>query len=40
MASATARIFLLFQMFTVLPLLMYLIRVQFSYVFTGTVYPG
>ncbi|KAI6233785.1 putative sodium-coupled neutral amino acid transporter 9 [Aphelenchoides fujianensis] len=38
--SATARLFLLFQMITVLPLLMYLIRVQFSYVFTGTVYPG
>lgn len=27
-------------MITVMPLLMYLIRVQFSYVFTGTVYPG
>ncbi|CAD5227086.1 unnamed protein product [Bursaphelenchus xylophilus] len=38
--SATARMFLLFQMITVLPLLMYLVRVQFSYVFTGTVYPG
>ncbi|KAI1728032.1 transmembrane amino acid transporter protein domain-containing protein [Ditylenchus destructor] len=38
--SATARVFLLFQMFTVLPLLLYLIRVQFSYVFAGTVYPG
>ena len=38
--SAVARIFLLFQMLTVLPLLMYLIRVQFSYVFAGTVYPG
>lgn len=38
--SATARLFLLFQMITVMPLLMYLIRVQFSYVFTGTVYPG
>ncbi|KAI6229400.1 hypothetical protein M3Y95_00527200 [Aphelenchoides besseyi] len=38
--SATARVFLLFQMITVLPLLMYLIRVQFSYVFTGVVYPG
>lgn len=38
--SATARLFLLFQMITVLPLLMYLIRVQFSYVFTGAIYPG
>ncbi|KAI6176231.1 hypothetical protein M3Y97_00776200 [Aphelenchoides bicaudatus] len=38
--SATARLFLLFQMITVLPLLMYLIRVQFSYVFTGQIYPG
>uniref|UniRef100_A0A915P5Y4 Amino acid transporter transmembrane domain-containing protein n=1 Tax=Meloidogyne floridensis TaxID=298350 RepID=A0A915P5Y4_9BILA len=40
MLSAIARVFLLFQMLTVLPLLMYLIRVQFSYVFAGTVYPG
>lgn len=40
MLSATARLFLLFQMITVLPLLMYLIRVQFSYVFTGSIYPG
>lgn len=38
--SAAVRVSLLFQMFTVLPLLMYLIRVQFSYVFTGVVYPG
>ncbi|KAL3113014.1 hypothetical protein niasHT_013479 [Heterodera trifolii] len=38
--SAVARVFLLFQMLTVLPLLMYLIRVQFSYVFVGCVYPG
>ncbi|KAI3422353.1 hypothetical protein GPALN_012876 [Globodera pallida] len=38
--SAIARIFLLFQMLTVLPLLMYLIRVQFSYVLVGSVYPG
>jgi len=35
-----ARIFLLLQMFSVMPLLVYLIRVQFSYVFTGTSYPG
>jgi hypothetical protein len=38
--SATARMFLLFQMFTVLPLLLYLIRVQLSYLFIGTTYPG
>uniref|UniRef100_A0A914DEZ8 Uncharacterized protein n=1 Tax=Acrobeloides nanus TaxID=290746 RepID=A0A914DEZ8_9BILA len=38
--SATARMFLLFQMFTVLPLLLYLIRVQLSYLFVGTTYPG
>ena len=38
--SATARVFLLFQMITVLPLLMYLIRAQLSYMITGNVYPG
>jgi sodium-coupled neutral amino acid transporter 9 len=38
--SATARLFLLFQMITVLPLLLYLIRVQFSYLYTGSIYPG
>lgn len=38
--SAIARIFLLFQMLTVLPLLLYLIRIQFSFFFTGTIYPG
>jgi sodium-coupled neutral amino acid transporter 9 len=38
--SAAARVFLLFQMITVLPLLMYLIRAQLSCLFTGDVYPG
>uniref|UniRef100_A0A914XPY3 Amino acid transporter transmembrane domain-containing protein n=1 Tax=Plectus sambesii TaxID=2011161 RepID=A0A914XPY3_9BILA len=38
--SAMARLFLLFQMFTVLPLLMYLIRAQLSYSIVGLVYPG
>lgn len=40
MTSAMARLFLLFQMITVLPLIMYLIRVQFCYVIVGVVYPG
>ncbi|GMR49737.1 hypothetical protein PMAYCL1PPCAC_19932, partial [Pristionchus mayeri] len=38
--SATARLFLLFQMLTVLPLLMYLIRTQFFYATTGKTWPG
>uniref|UniRef100_A0A9J2PTM1 Amino acid transporter transmembrane domain-containing protein n=1 Tax=Ascaris lumbricoides TaxID=6252 RepID=A0A9J2PTM1_ASCLU len=38
--SATARLFLLFQMMTVLPLLAYLVRAQFFYATLGTVYPG
>ncbi|KHN73868.1 Putative amino acid permease F13H10.3 [Toxocara canis] len=38
--SATARLFLLFQMTTVLPLLAYLVRAQFFYALLGTVYPG
>jgi len=38
--SATARVFLLFQMLTVLPLLLYLIRCQCSYAIMGVVYPG
>ncbi|KAF8373924.1 hypothetical protein PRIPAC_80353 [Pristionchus pacificus] len=38
--SATARLFLLFQMLTVLPLLMYLIRTQFFYATMGTTWPG
>uniref|UniRef100_A0A1I7ZIQ5 Aa_trans domain-containing protein n=1 Tax=Steinernema glaseri TaxID=37863 RepID=A0A1I7ZIQ5_9BILA len=38
--SAIARMFLLFQMITVLPLLMYFVRSQFFYTVTGDVYPG
>uniref|UniRef100_A0A915AED7 Amino acid transporter transmembrane domain-containing protein n=1 Tax=Parascaris univalens TaxID=6257 RepID=A0A915AED7_PARUN len=38
--SATARLFLLFQMMTVLPLLAYLLRAQFFYATLGTIYPG
>ncbi|GMS96993.1 hypothetical protein PENTCL1PPCAC_19168, partial [Pristionchus entomophagus] len=38
--SATARLFLLFQMLTVLPLLMYLIRTQFFYATLGKTWPG
>uniref|UniRef100_A0A7E4VYU9 Aa_trans domain-containing protein n=1 Tax=Panagrellus redivivus TaxID=6233 RepID=A0A7E4VYU9_PANRE len=38
--SAAAQVFLLFQMITVPPLLIYLIRAQLSYLATGDVYPG
>uniref|UniRef100_A0A0N5BL15 Sodium-coupled neutral amino acid transporter 9 homolog n=1 Tax=Strongyloides papillosus TaxID=174720 RepID=A0A0N5BL15_STREA len=38
--SATARLFLLFQMITVLPLLMYFIRSQFYYVISGITNPS
>lgn len=38
--SATARLFLLFQMITVLPLLMYFIRSQFFYVVSGITNPS
>uniref|UniRef100_A0AAF5DRN0 Nudix hydrolase domain-containing protein n=1 Tax=Strongyloides stercoralis TaxID=6248 RepID=A0AAF5DRN0_STRER len=38
--SATARLFLLFQMITVLPLLMYFIRSQFYYVVSGITDPS
>uniref|UniRef100_A0A0N5ASS0 Aa_trans domain-containing protein n=1 Tax=Syphacia muris TaxID=451379 RepID=A0A0N5ASS0_9BILA len=38
--SVVARVFILFQMLTVLPLLMYLIRVQFFVAVLGKVYPG
>ncbi|KAK5967203.1 hypothetical protein GCK32_000216 [Trichostrongylus colubriformis] len=38
--SSTARLFLLFQMVTVLPLLMFLIRSQLFYAFTGNTWPG
>lgn len=38
--SSTARLFLLFQMITVLPLLMYLIRNQLYYTICGDPYPG
>ncbi|VDP26878.1 unnamed protein product [Heligmosomoides polygyrus] len=38
--SSTARLFLLFQMITVLPLLMFLIRSQLFYAFTGKTWPG
>ena len=38
--SAVARVFLLFQMLAVYPLLMYLIRAQLSWAILGTLYPG
>ncbi|CAJ0601726.1 unnamed protein product [Cylicocyclus nassatus] len=38
--SSTARMFLLFQMITVLPLLMFLIRSQLCYAFVGKTWPG
>ncbi|KAK6024383.1 transmembrane amino acid transporter protein [Ostertagia ostertagi] len=38
--SSTARLFLLFQMITVLPLLMFLIRSQLFYAFMGKTWPG
>ncbi|VDK70845.1 unnamed protein product [Cylicostephanus goldi] len=38
--SSTARMFLLFQMITVLPLLMFLIRSQLCYAFLGKTWPG
>ncbi|VDM60912.1 unnamed protein product [Angiostrongylus costaricensis] len=38
--SSTARLFLLFQMITVLPLLMFLIRSQLCYAFLGKTWPG
>ncbi|KJH52686.1 hypothetical protein DICVIV_01147 [Dictyocaulus viviparus] len=38
--SSTARLFLLFQMITVLPLLLYLIRSQLFHAFIGEVWPG
>ncbi|VDK18176.1 unnamed protein product [Anisakis simplex] len=38
--SATARLFLFFQMTTVLPLFAYLVRVQFFYAVLGNIYPG
>ncbi|CAJ0959259.1 unnamed protein product, partial [Mesorhabditis belari] len=38
--SSTARLFLLFQMITVLPLLMYLIRSQIFYYVFGKPWPG
>lgn len=38
--SAIARVFLLFQMLAVFPLLMYLIRAQLSWAILGNVFPG
>lgn len=38
--SAVARIFLLFQMLTVYPLITFLIRIQFFYYVSGKVYPS
>ena len=38
--SAVARVFLLFQMLCVLPLLLYIVRAQLSYAIIGAVYPG
>ncbi|CAI2350081.1 unnamed protein product [Caenorhabditis sp. 36 PRJEB53466] len=38
--SSTARLFLLFQMITVLPLLMFLVRSQLFYAICGTIWPG
>ncbi|PIC34182.1 hypothetical protein B9Z55_013913 [Caenorhabditis nigoni] len=38
--SSTARLFLLFQMITVLPLLMFLVRSQLFYAIFGNTWPG
>lgn len=38
--SAIARVFLLFQMLCVLPLILYIVRAQLSFAILGTVYPG
>lgn len=38
--SSTARLFLLFQMITVLPLLMFLVRSQLFYAIFGQTWPG
>lgn len=38
--SSVARLFLLFQMLVVFPLLVYIIRAQLSWTFVGKVYPG